>query len=146
MVVIIPGFKVHLLYENDSRWDGLKGDVTNTKLKDKEVKENYKNLWHIEKAFRMSKTDLRIRPIYHRLRNRIEAHICLSFTAYCIYKELERILYNEKAEISVKKATELTLNMYEISYTLPDSKHTKTKLLKMDELQTKIYQIIQKNF
>jgi hypothetical protein len=47
-------FKVHLLYENDSRWDGLKGYVTNTKLKDKEVIENYKNLWHMEVAFRMS--------------------------------------------------------------------------------------------
>jgi guanylate kinase len=42
-------------YENDCRWDGLKGYVTNTKLKDKEVIENYKNLWHMEKAFRMSK-------------------------------------------------------------------------------------------
>lgn len=133
-------------YEKDSQWDGLKGYVTNTKLKDKEVIENYKNLWHIEKAFRMSKTDLRIRPIYHRLQNRIEAHICLSFTAYCIYKELERVLYNEKAEISIRKAAELTHNMYEINYTLPHSKHIKSKLLKMDELQTKIYQIIQKNY
>ncbi len=76
-------------YNNDQVWDGLKGYVTNTKLTDNEVMENYKNLWHIEKAFRMSKTDLRIRPIYHRLRNRIEAHICISFTAYCVYKELE---------------------------------------------------------
>lgn len=133
-------------FENDSKWDGLKGYVTNAKLKDKAVIENYKNLWHIEKAFRMSKTDLRIRPIYHRLRNRIEAHICLSFTAYCIYKELERILKLEKAEISVKKAAELTHNMYEINYTLPDSKHTKSNLLKMDEQQSKLYQIIQKNF
>jgi len=38
----------------------------------------------------MSKTDLRIRPIYHHLRARIEAHICISFTAYKIYKEFER--------------------------------------------------------
>ena len=68
-------------YENDNRCDGLKGFVTNSKLKDKEVIENYKNLWHIKKAFRMSKTDLRIRLIYHRLQSRIEAHICLSFTA-----------------------------------------------------------------
>ena len=132
-------------YENDSIWDGLKGYVTNTKLKDKEVIDNYKNLWHIEKAFRMSKTDLRIRPIYHRLKNRIEAHICLSFTAYCIYKELERVLYKEKVEISVKKAAELTQNMYEINYTLTDSKHIKSKLLKMDELQTQIYKIVEKN-
>jgi len=122
-------------YNKDTVWDGLKGYLTNTKLSDVDVVENYKNLWHIEKAFRMSKTDLRIRPIYHRLRNRIEAHICVSFTAYCIYKELERVLYAEKSSLSLKKAAELTHNMYQITYTLPDSKHTKTRLLNMDTEQ-----------
>ena len=133
-------------YNNDKVWDGLKGYVTNTKLNNQQVMENYKNLWYIEKAFRMSKTDLRIRPIYHRLRSRIEAHICISFTAYCIYKELERVLYEEKSTLSLRKAAELTHNMYQITYTLPDSKHTKTKLLKMDVQQTELYQIINKNF
>lgn len=133
-------------YNNDKVWDGLKGYVTNTKISDHNVVENYKNLWHIEKAFRMSKTDLRIRPIYHRLQDRIEAHICISFTAYCIYKELERVLYAEKSSLSLKRAAELTLNMYQITYTLPDSKHTKSKLLNMDEEQTELYQIISKNF
>lgn len=122
-------------YNHDQAWNGLKGYVTNTKLTDSEVMENYNNLWHIEKAFRMSKTDLRIRPIYHRLRNRIEAHICISFTAYCIYKELERVLYEEKSTLSLKKAAELTHNMYQVTYTLPESKQTKTKLLNMDEQQ-----------
>ena len=94
----------------------------------------------------MSKTDLRIRPIYHRLRHRIEAHICISFTAYSIYKELERVLYQEKASLSLKKASELTHNMYQITYTLPDSKHTKSQILKMDEEQTELYEIINRNF
>jgi hypothetical protein len=94
----------------------------------------------------MSKTDLRIRPIYHRLQNRIEAHICISFAAYSIYKELERVLMIEKSSLSVKKSSELTHNMYEISYILPESKHTKTKLLKMDNEQAELYQIINKNF
>ena len=58
-------------YEEDSCWDGLKGYLTNTKLAPGEIIDNYKYLWHIEKAFRISKTDLRIRPIYHRLRGRI---------------------------------------------------------------------------
>ena len=133
-------------FSQDNAWDGLKGYITNTKIPDKQVIENYKNLWHIEKAFRMSKTDLRIRPIYHRLRHRIEAHICIAFTAYSIYKELERILYKEKSNLSLKKAAELTHNMYQITYTLPESKHTKTKLLKMDEQQAELYQIIKKNF
>ncbi len=133
-------------FDSDKSWDGLKGYITNTKLKDKQVIENYKNLWFIEKAFRMSKTDLRIRPIYHRLKNRIEAHICISFTAYSVYKELERVLTLDKSTLSLKKASELTHNMYEITYTLPESKHTKSKLLKMDDEQAELYRIIQKNF
>jgi transposase len=140
---------IHIDYDKylkDKAWDGLKGYVTNTKLSDTEVMENYRNLWHIEKAFRMSKTDLRIRPIYHRLRNRIEAHICISFTAYCIYKELERVLYEEKSTLSLKKASEITHNMYQITYTLPESKHKKSRLLNMDHEQAELYQIINKKF
>jgi len=133
-------------FNNDNEWDGLKGYVTNSKLSNKQIVENYKNLWHIEKAFRMSKTDLRIRPIYHRIRNRIEAHICISFTAYSIYKELERVLYQEKSNLSLKKAAELTHNMYQITFTLPESKHTKSKLLKMDDQQAELYNITLKNF
>lgn len=133
-------------YNQDNVWDGLKGYVTNTRLSDAEVMENYKNLWHIEKAFRMSKTDLRIRPIYHRLRKRIEAHLCIAFTAYCIYKELERVLYKEKSTLSLRKAAELTHNMYQITYMLPDSRQTKTRLLKMDENQNELFNIISRNF
>lgn len=132
--------------EMEKVWDGLKGYITNSKISVNEIIENYKNLWHIEKAFRMSKTDLKIRPIYHRIRNRIEAHICISFAAYSIYKELERVLYIEKSALSIKKSAELTHNMYEITYTLPDSKHTKTKLLKMDDQQAELYQLVMKNF
>lgn len=133
-------------FEQDNKWDGLKGYVTNTKLSKKEIIDNYSNLWHIEKAFRMSKTDLRIRPIYHRLKNRIEAHICISFTAYCIYKELERVLQKEKSSLSIINANEVTHNMYQITYILPESKQTKTQLLKMDDRQNELHQIIMKNF
>jgi len=133
-------------YNNDDTWDGLKGYVTNTKLSDQEVLDNYRNLWHIEKAFRMSKTDLRIRPIYHRLKKRIEAHICISFTAYCIYKELERVLYQTESTLSLRKAAELTHNIYQITYTLPESKHTKSILLNMDKDQTELVKIINENF
>jgi transposase len=132
-------------FNRDKSWDGLKGYITNSKLSSRQIVENYKNLWHIEKAFRMSKTDLRIRPVYHRLYHRIQAHICISFTAYSIYKELERVLYKEKSTLSLKKAAELTHNMYQITYTLPESKHTKTRLLNMDDQQAELYQIIMKN-
>jgi transposase len=73
--------------EQEAKWDGLKGYITNSTLHKDEIIENYRHLWQIEKAFRISKTELRIRPVYHRLPRRIEAHICLSFVAYKIYKD-----------------------------------------------------------
>lgn len=133
-------------YNYDKVWDGLKGYITNSRLSNAEVMQNYKNLWFVERAFRMSKTDLRIRPIYHRLRDRIEAHICIAFTAYCVYKELERALYQAKSRLSLKKAAEITHNMYQVTYTLPASKLTQTHLLKMDEEQQELNDIIQENF
>jgi transposase len=126
----------------DERWDGLKGYTTNTELTVKQVVENYTQLWQVEKAFRISKTDLRVRPIYHRLKHRIEAHICITFTAYAIYKELERLLNNHRAGFSAKRAIELTQNMYEIVYSLPDSRKQKTKYLKMDDEQRILFDII----
>ena len=132
-------------FEEDKKWDGLKGYITNSKLGPKKIIDNYKNLWHIEKAFRMSKTDLKIRPIYHRIKKRIEAHICISFTAYAIYKELERLLYKEKTELSLKKAAELTHTMYQLDVILPESKNQKKILLNMDDEQKLLIQIIAKN-
>lgn len=49
----------------DKKWDGLKGYITNTSLTKEEVIENYGHLWQIEKAFRVAKTDIKIRPVYH---------------------------------------------------------------------------------
>ena len=58
-------------YEKDNKWNGLKGYITNSKLSGNQIIENYANLWYIEMAFRMSKTDLRIQSIYHHLQRRI---------------------------------------------------------------------------
>ena len=132
-------------YRADARWDGIKTFITNTKLKSEKVIENYRQLWFIERAFRMNKTDLRIRPIYHRLRNRIEAHICISFVAYSILLELERILKRNKSEISLNQAEELTKRMYQIKILLPSSGKEKRYLLNMDENQRKLYSLIMKN-
>lgn len=102
-------------YEDDRKWDGLKGYTTNSLLSTDEIIENYNQLWHIEKAFRISKTDLRIRPIYHRLKRRIEAHICIAFCAYKVYKELERQLKIKKAEMSPEKAIDIAKTIFRIT-------------------------------
>ena len=53
-------------FKNDQLWDGLKGFVTNTTLTAEKIIGSYGNLWQVEKAFRMSKTDLLFRTIFHR--------------------------------------------------------------------------------
>jgi len=108
-------------FEADNQWDGLKGYVTNTRLSAKNVIQNYNQLWHIERAFRISKTDLKIRPIYHRNRNRIESHICIAFVAYTIYKETERRLAEKKVSLSPARVAELTKTMYTIKIKIPET-------------------------
>jgi len=125
-------------YEADSVWDGLKGYVTNTHLPRKEIIGQYSQLWQVEKAFRISKTDLRIRPIYHRLKNRIEAHICVCFAAYSIYKELERLLRENRIAISPAKAIEAIKEIRQLRYVLPKSKQVKTKILQPTAMQIQL--------
>jgi transposase len=125
--------------EEDSLWDGLKGFITNTTLPIEKVVTNYRHLWQIEKAFRISKTDLRIRPVYHYRRKRIEAHICIAFAAYTVYKELERLLSQKKITFSPKRAIELTHTMYSLEYQLPDEDQTEKAILKMDIEQKELY-------
>ena len=109
--------KFHL----DGRWDGLKGYLTNTALSPDQVIENYGNLWHVEKAFRISKTDLRIRPIFHRLKRRIESHLIIAFCSYKLYKELERQLKEKQTGISVEKAIRLMHSIFAIQVKMPVS-------------------------
>lgn len=69
---------------------GLKGYVTNLPDPDPEfVIGAYHQLWHIEKSFRMSKHDLRARPIYHHKRESIDAHLTVVFAALAVTRFIE---------------------------------------------------------
>jgi transposase len=131
-------------FESDCKWDGLKGYITNTKLKGEQVIDSYNNLWKIEKAFRISKTDLKIRPIYHRLKKRIEAHICISFVSYVLFKDLERILLNT-SDISIKKAIKAINKMYEIIVPMQGERIC-TIRLKNNKTQQQIIELIDTHF
>lgn len=119
--------------EDDAKWDGLKGYLTNSNLSKERILANYKELWKIEKAFRITKTDLKIRPVFHFKRRRIEAHICLNFVAYKIYKELERQLKEKMSELSPEKIIEVLQSIYEIEARSPDNKSYKRNLLLTEE-------------
>ncbi len=123
----------------DSKLDGIKGYITNdTTLSHNEIISHYQNLWHIEKAFRISKTDLQIRPIYHRLKNRIKAHILISFIAYAIYKEFEMKTREIKKEyqISYKILRDLIKHIFAIE--LDD----KIIPIKLSDIQQRFYDAI----
>jgi transposase len=75
---------------------GLKGNVTNlqacpdgTPVTAEFVIGAYHRLWHIEKSFRMSKHDLQARPIYHRKRESIEAHLSIVLAALAVSRWIE---------------------------------------------------------
>ena len=71
---------------------GIKGyctDLSGEKLSNKKVIEHYHNLWRIEQSFRMSKSDLETRPIFHRKEDAIRSHVLICFLALMIEKYLE---------------------------------------------------------
>jgi transposase len=74
--------------EADAEWDGLHGVITNaTDKTPSDLLSRYRELWQIEEAFRISKHDLKMRPIYHWTENRIKAHIAICFIAFTLAKQ-----------------------------------------------------------
>ena len=71
--------------------EGLKGYLTNAiNLTDEEIIAKYFQLWQIEKSFRISKSDLKVRPIFHTIRKRIEAHLTIIFASLAIICLVEK--------------------------------------------------------
>lgn len=104
---------------DDERWDGLKGYLTNTDIPSQDIYTAYHNLWHVERAFRIAKSKIEIRPMPHFTRKRIEAHVCICFVALKVYKELERMLKVSEIKMSVDKVPALAKTITTIQIRLP---------------------------
>ena len=118
----------------DEKLDGIKGYITNDfKLTHNEIITHYTNLYFIEEAFRISKTDLRIRPIYHRLEDRIKAHILVSFVAYAIYRDFTLKIKKNDIKITRQILRDLIKHIFAIK--------TDNGLipLKLSKIQQQIY-------
>lgn len=74
--------------KEDEKCDGMKGYVTNTELTPEKVVAQYKGLWVVGRAFRISKGTIETRPIFHFTEKRIKAHVCLCFVAYKVYSSI----------------------------------------------------------
>jgi len=99
--------------KQDERWDGLKGVVinANSTLSNEEILTQYNNLWQVEESFRITKHDLKIRPIYHWTPNRVKAHLAISFTAYMLIRYLEHRVRLQYKKLSPKNIRNLLLNV-----------------------------------
>lgn len=115
----------------DAAWDGLKGYLTNTTIPTDQVYAAYHNLWNVEKAFRIAKSKIEIRPMFHFTRRRIQAHVCICFVALKVYKELERFLKLTGIGLSVDKVLAMAKTITTIQITLPLNQTIITRTLIM---------------
>jgi len=130
----------------DSQWDGLKGYITNTNLPAATVYEQYRELWVIERAYRVTKGTLEMRPMFHFTPKRIEAHVCICFVAYKVYKELERILKLNDINLSVDKVLNIAKTITTLKIKLPVSGETVTKTMLITAKHKTISQLFDQKF
>lgn len=98
----------------------MKGYITNTDLPAAEVISQYHGLWVVERAFRIGKGTLEMRPMFHFTEKRIEAHICICFVAYKVYKELERVIRGLDMKMSVDKVLAIAKTIITLRIRLPN--------------------------
>lgn len=81
---------------------GFKGYITNLDLPAEEIIAHYHSLWHVEASFRMSKSDLRARPIFHHKEESIEAHLTIVMASMAVAKLME-----ERSKVAIKRIVKL---------------------------------------
>ena len=132
--------------EEDKLWDGLKGYITNTTLPPDVVYEQYRGLWVVEKAYRVTKGTLEMRPMFHFTPRRIEAHVCICFVAYKVYKEFERILKKNDIILSVDKALAIAKTITTISIKMPRNEQIISKTMLVTSRHKLIAQLFNDDF
>lgn len=100
---------------------GLKGYVTNIEaalMPAAEVISSYHDLWHVEQSFRMSKTDLAARPMFHHAREAIEAHLTIVFAALAVARHLQNA-----TGLSIKKIVQTLRPIQQITVRIAGHDH-----------------------
>ena len=101
---------------------GLKGYVSNISaeaMPASEVIRSYHDLWHVEASFRMSKTDLRARPLFARKRDAIEAHLTIVFTALAVSRQA-----HARTGLSIRNLTRQLRALRSATIAINGTKHT----------------------
>ncbi len=121
----------------DAKWDGLKGYVTNAGMPASAIVEAYHQLYNVEQSFRISKSKLEIRPMFHFNHDRIKAHISICFVALKVYRELDRLLKNNEMGLSVDTVLGIAKTIPTIKIKVADGTLTRTLFLTKRQEQIK---------
>ncbi len=98
--------------EQDSQWDGLHGVVTNIKdFNGLNILKYYSNLWTVEESFRITKHDLKVRPVFHWNPDRVKAHIAIVFTAYSLIRYMEHQVKAQFKKLSPEKIRKMLIKV-----------------------------------
>jgi len=124
----------------------LKGYITSADKSAEDVYKQYRDLWFIERAYRVTKGTLEMRPMFHFTQKRIEAHICICFVAYKVYKELERILKTNGFELSVDKVLSIAKTITTVRVRLTKSKQAINKTMILTEKHKLIESLFKDEF
>lgn len=90
--------------QEETKWDGLHGIITNDhESKALELLGFYRRLWVIEESFRIHKTDLSVRPIYHFKPERVQSHILLCYLSFALVRYAEYRIEMQKQKISIQE-------------------------------------------
>ena len=79
---------------------------------------SYHDLWHVEQSFRMSKTDLRARPMFHHQRDAIEAHLTIVFAALAVARYLQ-----DATGLSIKRIVQTLRPLQQITVRIAGHEH-----------------------
>lgn len=86
-----------------ARWDGIHGIVSNVKnMSAGELRAQYRSLWEIEECFRISKHDLKFRPVFHWTKQRVQAHVALCFMSLVCVRYLQHQLKTQGHRYSIQ--------------------------------------------
>ncbi|MGA1560451.1 MAG: IS1634 family transposase [bacterium] len=127
----------------DEQWDGLHGLFSNAKLTEEEIHDYYRQLWTIEETFRVGKTDLEMRPIYHFKPERICAHISICFVALYLVRKAQLLFKRETGQGLSVAVLQEELNRVQTSHVLDRETGFRFKLpSNMRPLAREIYKVL----
>ena len=88
--------------KEDARWDGLKGIVTNAPgMGHAELLARHRELRRVEGSFRITKQDIKVRPVFHWTPERVKAHVAIAYMAFACVRHLAyRVELQQKKRMS----------------------------------------------